>query len=155
MTAAPPNAYLRTKVMTASPAELRLMLLDGAIKFADRAKDALLKKDFEGLYNGITRCQDILMELINSLQPQHAPELCANLSALYTFLYTRLIAASTSRELGPLDEVLQLLHHERETWCLLIEKLARETQETAGLTAAIHGNGSPGEPASPRISLQG
>jgi flagellar protein FliS len=155
MTAAPPNAYLRTKVMTASPAELRLMLLEGAIKFADRAKDALLKKDFEGLYNGVTRCQDILMELINSLQPQHAPELCANLSALYTFLYTRLIAASTTREVGPIDEVLGLLHHERETWSMLLEKLAQEGQQAAGLAAAIQAPGSSKEALSPRICLQG
>ena len=39
------NAYLRTKVMTASPAELRLMLLDGAIKFANQAREGLQAKD--------------------------------------------------------------------------------------------------------------
>lgn len=118
------NPYLRTKVMTASPAELRLMLLDGAIKFLQQGKAGLEAKDYEASYNGISRTQSILMELINALRPEHAKELCTKLSGLYTFMYTRLIAAATDRDPAIAQEVLDLLQYERETWRLVMDQQA-------------------------------
>jgi flagellar secretion chaperone FliS len=120
------NAYLRTRVLTASPAELRLMLFDGAIRFAEQAREALREKDFEQVHDGICRAQDIVMELINSLRPEHDPQLCDKLSALYVFIYTRLMNASSRRDLTPLDEALELLRYERDTWAMVLEKLAKE-----------------------------
>ena len=37
--------YLRTKVLTATPEQLQLMLYDGAIRFTEQARAALEKKD--------------------------------------------------------------------------------------------------------------
>jgi flagellar protein FliS len=123
---AAPNPYLRTKVLTARPEELRLMLFDGAIRFAGMAKDGIAAKDYEKSYEGVTRCQAILLELINSLRPEHDPELCQKLSALYTFMYTRMIEAGRQRDAAIVDEVLGLLRYERETWVLVMEQLAKE-----------------------------
>ena len=58
------QAYLRTKVMTASPAELRLMLLDGAIRFAEQAKRGYETKDYELSFEGTTKAQAIVLELL-------------------------------------------------------------------------------------------
>lgn len=126
-----PNAYLRTKVMTASPGELRLMLIDGAIRFTEQARSGLEARDYEAVYVGVTRAQNIIMELINSLRPEHDETLCARLSGLYTFLYRRLIEASTQRDQGIIDEVLGLLRYERETWMQLLERLAQENRSAA------------------------
>ena len=123
--------YLRTKVLTASPEQLRLMLFDGSIKFLEQGRDGLVKKDFEAAYNGITRCQSIILELINSLRPEHGPELCERLSSLYTFMYTRLVTGLSERDPAVADEVLNLLHFERETWQMLIERLAEEGARAA------------------------
>ena len=41
------SAYKNNKIMTASPAELTLMLYDGAVKFCNIALMALEKKDYE------------------------------------------------------------------------------------------------------------
>ena len=118
MSAANPNAYLRTKVLTATPGELRMMLLDGAVKFARQGQDGLSSRDFEAAYNGISRCQAILLELINALDPPHDPELCRRLSSLYTYLYMKLVHASTERDSAAIDEVIKLLDYECETWRL-------------------------------------
>ena len=83
MSAASPQAYLRTKVLTASPAELRMLLLDGAIRFAEQTRQGYESKDFEAAYLATTKCQAILTELICSLQAKHNPELCERLKALY------------------------------------------------------------------------
>jgi len=126
MTATTPNPYLRTKIMTAAPAELRLMLIDGAIKFLEHAIQGLDDANPEGAYNGFTRCQNIVMELINSLRPDQAPELCQRLSGLYTFMYTRLVTACVDRDIEVAREVLDLLRYERETWTMLMDQLATE-----------------------------
>ena len=167
MTASKPNAYLRTRVLTANPAELRLMLFDGAIKFAEQGREGLIKKDFEQAYSGVTRCQAILMELINSLNPEQDPDLCRKLSALYTFMYTRLMNASSERDPAIVEEVLNLLRYERETWSLLMEKMVKENAAASvlegpplGLPAGETPQASqpaegPGKLIGGRVSLQG
>jgi len=121
-----PNAYLKTKVLTASPAELRLMLYEGAIKFCRQARHALGHNDYEGVYNGLTRAQNIVLELTNSIQPDQNPELCEKLQALYNYIYRRLIDASMDRDAKAIDESIQLLEYERETWQMLMKKLGEE-----------------------------
>lgn len=120
------NPYLRTKVLTASPEELRLMLLEGALRFAGSAREGLDARDYEKSFEGISRCQEILIELINSLSHEHAPDLCEQLSALYTFMYARLIDAGQKRDPAIIDEVIKLLRYERETWQMLMDKLGAE-----------------------------
>jgi flagellar protein FliS len=131
--------------MTASPAELRLMLFDGAIRFAEQARAALERKDYESCYTGSTRCQAILMELINALKPDHDPELCERLAALYTFMYMQMVKATTERSVGIVDDVLRLLRYERETWVMLMQRLAEESnivlepKAVAGTTVSVRG----------------
>jgi flagellar protein FliS len=137
-TASGASVYLKTKVTTASPLELRQMLVDGAIRFIESARRGLQAKDYEALYVGVTRCQAILMELINALRPEHNPELCQRLSALYTYMYTRLMKASSERNLEVLDEVLNLLRYERETWDMAQAKLIEENTAAARLQDTPH-----------------
>lgn len=120
------NEYLRTKVMTASSAELRLMLIDGAIRFAEQAREGLLANDHEKIYQGSTQCRAILTELITSLQPEVAPLLCERLAALYTFMYNEMVSAVSHRDPGGVEKVVELLTYERETWVLAIERLAAQ-----------------------------
>ncbi|QNN22906.1 flagellar export chaperone FliS [Planctomycetales bacterium ZRK34] len=126
-----PNAYLKTKVLTASPTELRLMLFEGAIKFCRQARHALNHNDHEALYNGIVRAQRIVLELVNSIKPDPDPELCGKLTALYNYIYRRLIDANMDHDIKAIDESINLLEYERETWTLLMKKLADE-QPAAG-----------------------
>jgi flagellar secretion chaperone FliS len=132
------KTYFKTKVMTASPSELRTMLLDGAIRFAELAQCGVEKQDFESVYTGITRCQAILMELINGLRPEHDAELCQRLSALYTYMYTRLIRASSEKNAAIIGEVIDLLRYERETWDLVQAKLSAENAAASSMRDTPH-----------------
>jgi flagellar secretion chaperone FliS len=120
------NAYLRTKVLTASPEELRLILLDGAIKFAQQARDGLVNKDFEQSYNGFTQARAIVTELIVTIRPEFDPEFLGKVRALYAFMFNELVEASRDKDPKRVNGVIQLLQYERETWSLLISKLAEE-----------------------------
>jgi len=135
------NAYLRNRVLAASPEELRLMLLEGAIKFCRQGREACAKGDFEAQYAGVTQCRNIIFELLTSLRPDLDPQIAGNLKALYSFLYTHLTEASHERDLPKFDKVAELLEFERETWVLLMDKLKEEriagkiTPEPAASTA--------------------
>ena len=120
------NPYFRTKVMTASREELRLLLIEGSLRFMRAGREGLEKKDWETVYNGFTQAKAIILELINTLDHSANPELCARLSALYTYMYTRLTEGSFEKDIAKVDEVIGLMDYERETWVLLMEKLAKE-----------------------------
>lgn len=131
--AAKANAYLRTRVMTASPEELRLLLLEGAARFLRQGIDGLNAKDYERSFNGISQCRAIITELLTSVRPEYAPDLVERIRSLYSFIYAELVEGSFSRDVPRLTKVLDLLEFERETWTLAIDK-AR--QERASGTAA-------------------
>jgi len=127
-----PNPYLKTKIMTASPQELRLMLYDGAIKFCRQGRAALEKKDFEASYNNLMRAQKIVLELSTSLNHSVEPDLCQKLSALYTYIYRLLIDANMDRKPEPIDEAIRLLDYERQTWKMLMQRLAENAHDVTG-----------------------
>lgn len=119
-----PNPYLRTQIMTASPEQLRLMLYDGAIKFAGQARAAMADNRLEESYEGLMRAQKIVLELSTSLKRDTEPELTEKMSALYTFIYRKLVEANIERNTAALDEAIKLLQFERDTWRMLMEKIA-------------------------------
>ena len=122
MNAPATNPYLRTKIMTASPEELRLMLYDGAIKFCNQARVAMQKQDFESSYTNLMRAQKIVLELSTSLDHKADPQLCDRLSALYTYIYRQLVDANVNRDPAYIDEAVKLIGYERETWQMLMQK---------------------------------
>jgi flagellar protein FliS len=124
------TAYLRSKVMTASPEELRLMLLDGALRFAHQARNGLELKNFEMTYSGFSQCRAIIVELMTSMNEAANPELTDKVKSLYAFFFSELIAASHDKDIERLDKVIGLLEYERETWALLMDKLASERGQT-------------------------
>ena len=130
----PANVYLANKVLTAAPEELRLMLIEGAIKFCRQGRDALVRKDFEGCHTGYTRCREIILELMNTMRTEVDREMCDRLSGIYTFMYTQLVESSLSKDAAKADAVISLLEYDRETWLMLMKKLADERAAGAAQT---------------------
>ncbi len=131
------NAYLRTRVMSASPEELRLMLLDGAIKFLSQGREALRTRQHEAAFTGLTSCREIIFELLTTIRDDANPELASNARALYAFMYRSLVEGAHEKDDAKLGSVASLLDYERETWVLLMQKLAEERgQRLPGVTPA-------------------
>jgi flagellar protein FliS len=118
--------YLRTKVLTATPEQLQMMLYDGALRFGEQARAAIQQKQYEQSYNLICRVQKILTELSCSLKHDVAPELCGKLAGLYTFAYRKLIEANVDHAIGPLEEALSVLRYQRETWAMVMDQLGKQ-----------------------------
>ena len=125
--------YLRTKVLTATPEQLQLMLYDGAIRFGEQAKAALTAKNYEQSYNLISRVQKIIAEMSCTLKHDVYPDLCKKLAALYTYAYKKLIEANIEHDAAALDEALDVLKYQRETWVMLLDQLGK-TKAAAAAT---------------------
>jgi flagellar protein FliS len=144
---ATPNPYLRTKVLTASPEQLRLMLLEGAVKFCRQGRHALTTRNFEGMYDALTRAQRIVLELSNALNHKVNAELCERLAALYTYIYKRLVDTNIERDISALDEAIKLLDYERETWVMAIRKLTGSDADADADSEAV-----PAAPTAPALA---
>ena len=148
------DVYLKTKVLSATPEELRLMLLDGALRYTRIGRDGIAAKNFEKSFENITKAKDIVLELINILRPDVDPELCSKLSSLYTFMYQRLTDANMDHDTKPADEVIGLLEFERETWVMLMAQI--KTERAAGTApAAVSTPGAFDGSSAPRLSIEG
>ena len=108
--------YQDMKVQTASPAQIMIMLYDGAIRFSLQAKKKIEERDYEGKGVFISKTQAIIDELMNSLDFTIAPELCTNLQKLYIYINERLTHANIQLDPEAMAEVIQLLNTLRDGW---------------------------------------
>jgi flagellar secretion chaperone FliS len=109
--------------MTASPEQLHLMLYDGAIRFTRQAIAGLEEHNWEAGFEGFSRAQKIIAEMLSSLNYNVDRALCNRMAGLYNFIYRKLVEAGVSRNAAPAKEALKLLEYQRETWVMLIDKL--------------------------------
>ncbi len=112
-----PNAYAQynnSKVLTASPAELTLMLYDGAIKFCNVAIIAVEQKDIEKANNNILKVERIIDYFRQTLDMSY--EVAQDFERVYSYLSRRLVEANIKKDKEILEEVNGHLHEMRDTW---------------------------------------
>ena len=110
----PYAAYANSKVMTASPAELTLMLYDGAIKFCNIAIMGVEEKDIEKAHNNIIKVERIIREFLNTLDTRYP--VAKDFENVYNYLIVRLHEANIKKDVEILQEVLKHLRTMRDTW---------------------------------------
>lgn len=108
------SAYNDSKVMTASPAELTLMLYEGAIKFCNIASMAIEKKDLQKSNLNIIKAENIILELRSTLDMKYP--VSVQLDAIYDYIYRRLIEANINKDQEILEDALSLIRELRDTW---------------------------------------
>jgi len=149
------DAYLSTKVLTASPEELRLMLIEGAIKFLRQGRDGLASGNFEASHHGFSKCRAILLELVSSMRTEIDPDLCSRLRGLYMFMYRELLEASIQKDVPRTDKVIELLEYDRESWVMLMDQLARDKAAATCVRALAGSPADNAQAAYSPISISG
>lgn len=112
-----PNAYAQynnSKVLTASSAELTLMLYDGAIKFCNIAISAIDQKDIPKAHLNITKVERIIDHFRQTLDMKYP--VAQDFDRVYEYLSRRLIQANMSKDKEILEEVCGHIHSMRDTW---------------------------------------
>ena len=108
------NNYAREKIMNASPAQLTLMLYDGAIKFCNIAIVAIEKNDIEKAHNNIVKAENIIAEFRATLNFKYP--VAQDFENVYAYIARRLIEANIKKDVEILEEVLEHLREMRNTW---------------------------------------
>lgn len=111
--------YNNSKVLTASPAELTLMLYDGAIKFTNIAIMAIEKKDIEKAHNNIVKVEKIINEFRATLDSKYA--VSQDFDRVYVYLLQRLLEGNVKKDTEILEEVNTHLRSMRDTWKQVME----------------------------------
>lgn len=122
-----PGAYAQynnSKILTASPAELTLMLYEGAIKFCNIAIAAIEKKDIPQAHANIMKAQKIIEHFRLTLDMSYP--VAEDFDRVYDYLEQRLIQANVKKETEILEEVCGHLRSMRDTW----KEVMRMNRET-------------------------
>ena len=110
----PFDKYNKSKILTASPAELTLMLYECAIKFCNIAILGIEQNDMEKAHANIMKTQRIIEEFRNTLD--HKYPVWEDFDRVYVYLLQRLFDANVKKEKEILEEVNMHLRSMRDTW---------------------------------------
>ena len=112
-----PNAYAQynnSKVLTASPAELTLMLYEGAIKFCNIAILAVEQKDIQKAHTNIVKVERIIDYLRTTLDMSYP--VAQDFERIYLYLGDRLVQGNMKKDKEILEEVCTHLRSVRDNW---------------------------------------
>ena len=112
------GAYRRVQAETSSPGELVVLLYDALLKNLRRALAGFEANEAEQVNDGLTRAQDITLELRSGLDPES--ELAEQLVPLYDYMFRQLIHANTRKERAAVDEVVGLVTPVRDAWANVV-----------------------------------
>jgi len=108
------NTYFNTKVTTATPGELTLMLYSGCVKFLKLALKSMEEGDYEQKNNNLIKASNIIDELLITLDMKY--EISRSLSSLYIYIKELIISANIKSQKEPLLESIQLVTELKDTW---------------------------------------
>jgi len=106
--------YANNKIMTASPAELTLMLYEGAIKFVNIALQGIEENNLEKTNTNIIKAKHIIEEFRVTLDFKYP--VAKDFDEVYKFIYALLVEANITKDPALLNEALKHLRTMRDTW---------------------------------------
>lgn len=123
------QAYQNNAVTTASGPQLTLMLYNGCIKFIKQGMKALEEKNYEEKNNNIQRAQDIVQELMLTLNKE--VEISKQMHSLYDFIYYQLQQGNIKNDKEKLESALEFITEFRDTWKEAMTKGAASYEQGA------------------------
>ncbi len=106
--------YNNNKIMTASPAELTLMLYEGAIKFCNMAIMGVEQNDISKAHTNIVKTEKIVDYLRTTLNMKYP--VAQDFENIYVYLGRRLVEANLKKDKEILEEACEHLRSVRDTW---------------------------------------
>ena len=107
-------AYQNNKVSTATPAELTLMLYEGAIKFCNIAIIGLEDKNYEKASNNLIKVQKIITHLRSTLDYKYS--IAQDFENIYQYIYDLLLQANMKKDVNILNDALDEIRGLKDTW---------------------------------------
>ncbi|MDO5291517.1 MAG: flagellar export chaperone FliS [bacterium] len=111
--------YRNTSIQTASPADIILKLLEGAIKFENRAIVALEKNDIAEANTNLIKTQKIILELRSSLD--HKYPVAKDFEKVYSHISDLLVVGNMKKDQELIEQALTYTREMRDTWKQVME----------------------------------
>lgn len=108
------QSYQNNSVNTASGPQLTLMLYNGCIRFINQGIKALEKNDYELKNKQLQKAQDIIRELMLTLDPE--VEISKQMMSLYDYILHLLQEGNIKNNIEQIEEALGLITEFRDTW---------------------------------------
>ena len=118
-----PNAYSQynnSKILTASPAELTLLLYEGAIKFGNISILKMEQKDIQGAHNNIVRVEKIIDYLRETLDMKYP--VAQDFENMYVYISRRLMDVMAAKDPAIMEEIVEHLRAIRDNWKEVMKK---------------------------------
>ena len=112
----PYQQYRATKVETAGSVDLVVMLYQGAVRFIRLGIAAIERDDAKATHTNIVRAQDIVVELLGSLNREEGGQIADQLASLYDYCFRRLVTANVKQDPAPAREVAGILRDLGTAW---------------------------------------
>ena len=146
------ESYLATEVMTATPQKLQLMLIDTAIRSAKRARQLWRDEEDEGACEALIHAQEVIGEMLASLNAEVAPDLVKKVASIYMFIFRSLMEANYQQSEEKLNDALRVLEVERETWRQLCDELGSKKEPDQQDAVSVPTQQASPSPAPPQTS---
>lgn len=128
MTKNPYVQYKNNAIATATPAELTLMLYEGAIKFGNIAIKAIEEGDIQKAHTNIMKVQRIISEFRNTLDFKYP--VAKDFDRVYEYLERRLVEANVSKDKEIMEEMVMHIRSMRDNWKEVMKR-AKQPQSAA------------------------
>lgn len=125
------SAYRENAILAASPEELVVLLYKHLIINLKRAAKQILAEDFQGKGESLGKANDIVLELLSSLDFEQGGEISERLASLYSFFIREITAVGRTLDTARIGELVAIAEELHEAW----EEAARQTGR-AGKAAA-------------------
>jgi len=139
------STYKETTIKTAGQGQLIVMLYDEAVKQLTKAVELMElnntdKKDpgrIEQISKSVMKTEEILTELMVSLDFEQGGEISKNLFSLYTWFNRELLEANINKDIKRMTIVRNMLSDLRNTWTQIASHTAEQSnREAVGLNIA-------------------
>ena len=110
------QSYRKTNITTSDPVKLVIMCYEGAIDSLKLAKEKIKENDYEKKAKAIIKAQEIIDELLCSLDLEAGSTIAGNLSSLYNYMLRRIIHGDVNRDMSAIDEVIGMLNELLSAW---------------------------------------
>jgi flagellar secretion chaperone FliS len=116
LTASHSAAYRQQSILTATPAQLVVMLYDGCLRFLHQAAYAMREGQPAAAGARLSRAEAIVDELLTTLDLEQGGVIASRLQGIYVFCSRELLRARAERDAAAIDAVAELLSELRDAW---------------------------------------
>ena len=110
------KVYRNVQIETADRLQIVILLYEGAIEFIKKAQDCIKNKDIPAKNLYVSKAQDIILALNDSLNMKAGGEIAQNLRRLYLFMNRYLLECSFQNNEKKLERLIKMLKRLKEAW---------------------------------------